>query len=72
MANKHSADFQLPVVQQQSDGTLFWKITNGNPSHGMPSFSKLPTLERWQLVLFIRTLKPISSPAESESDSKPN
>jgi mono/diheme cytochrome c family protein len=58
MEKKHSADFDLPVVQQQSDGTLFWKITNGNASRGMPSFSKLPELQRWQLVLFIRTLKP--------------
>lgn len=63
LENKHSADLQLPVVQQESDGTLFWKITNGNPSRGMPSFSKLPTLERWQLVLFIRTLKPAASEA---------
>jgi mono/diheme cytochrome c family protein len=55
---KHSADLLLPVVQQQSDGELFWKITNGNTGRGMPSFSKLPELERWQLVLFIRTLKP--------------
>jgi mono/diheme cytochrome c family protein len=55
---KHSADLQLPVVQQQTDGVLFWKITNGNASRGMPSFSKLPELQRWQLVLYIRTLKP--------------
>jgi mono/diheme cytochrome c family protein len=55
---KHSADLQLPVVQEQSDGVLFWKITNGNASRGMPSFSKLPELQRWQLVLYIRTLKP--------------
>jgi len=27
MEKKHSADLHLPVVQQQSDGTLFWKIT---------------------------------------------
>ena len=54
---KHSADLQLPVVQQQSDGVLFWKITNGNTGRGMPSFSKLPELQRWQLVLYIRTLK---------------
>jgi mono/diheme cytochrome c family protein len=59
---KHSADFQLPVVQEQSDGTIFWKITNGNTDRGMPSFSKLPELERWQLVLYLRTLKPVSSP----------
>ncbi len=56
MEKKHSADLQLPVVQQQSDGTLFWKITNGNASKGMPAFSRLPEMQRWQLVLFIRTL----------------
>jgi mono/diheme cytochrome c family protein len=55
---KHSADLQLPVVQEQKDGVLYWKITNGNPDRGMPSFSKLPELERWQLVLFLRALKP--------------
>jgi mono/diheme cytochrome c family protein len=54
---KHSADLQLPIVQQQTDGALFWKITNGNTGRGMPSFSKLPDLQRWQLVLYIRTLK---------------
>jgi mono/diheme cytochrome c family protein len=59
METKHSADLQLPVVQQQSDGVLFWKITNGNASRGMPSFSKLPELQRWQIVLYLRTLKPV-------------
>ena len=57
LVKKHSADLQLPVVQQQSDGALFWKITNGNTGRGMPSFSKLPESERWQLVLFLRTLR---------------
>ena len=58
LIEKHAADLQLPVVQNQSDGALFWKVTNGNPDRGMPSFSKLPEPQRWQLVLFIRTLKP--------------
>jgi len=57
LTSKHSADLHLAIVQEQSDGTLFWKITNGNAGKGMPSFSKLPELQRWQLVLFIRTLK---------------
>ena len=57
LEKKHSADLLLPIVQQQSDGTLFWKITNGNAPKGMPSFSKLPELQRWQLVLFLRALK---------------
>jgi mono/diheme cytochrome c family protein len=61
IVRKHSADLQLPVVQGQTDGALFWKITNGNPDRGMPSFSRLPELERWQLVLFLRTLKPVQS-----------
>lgn len=56
VVKKHAADLQLPVVQNQTDGTLFWKITNGNPDRGMPPFSKLPELERWQLVLYLRTL----------------
>jgi len=54
---KKAADLQLPMVQEQSDGALFWKITNGNPDRGMPSWSRLPELQRWQLVLYLRTLK---------------
>lgn len=54
---KNAADLQLSVVQAQSDGALFWKITNGNPDRGMPSFSRLPELQRWQIVLHLRTLK---------------
>ena len=58
VVKKHAADLQLPVVQKQSDGAIFWKITNGNPDRGMPSFSNLPEMQRWQLVLYLRTLKP--------------
>jgi mono/diheme cytochrome c family protein len=49
-------------VLQDSDGALFWKITNGNTRTGMPSFSSLPDGQRWQLVLYIRTLR-AQSPA---------
>lgn len=61
MESKRSADLQLPTVQQETDGTLFWKITNGNAKRGMPSFSKIPELQRWQIVLYIRTLKPLKA-----------
>jgi mono/diheme cytochrome c family protein len=54
---KKAADLQLPVVQQQPDGVLFWKITNGNPDRGMPSFSRLPELQRWQIILHLRSLR---------------
>jgi mono/diheme cytochrome c family protein len=58
---KTGEGLKLPVVQLQSDGILFWKITNGNPDRGMPSFSRLPELQRWQLVLHLRTLRAAES-----------
>jgi len=67
LEKKHAADLQLPAVQQQSDGALFWKITNGNTDRGMPSFSRLPELQRWQLVLYLRTLKPANEPQSKAS-----
>jgi mono/diheme cytochrome c family protein len=69
---KRAADLQLPVVQNQTDGALFWKITNGNPPHRMPSFSRLPELQRWQLVLFVRTLKSDSPAATGTSNTRPD
>ena len=56
LVKKHAANLQLAKVQEQSDGALFWKITNGNPDRGMPPFSRLPELQRWQLVLYLRKL----------------
>jgi mono/diheme cytochrome c family protein len=43
IAKKNSADLRLSIVQQQS----------------MPSFSRLPELQRWQLVLYLRKLKAV-------------
>jgi mono/diheme cytochrome c family protein len=43
-------------VQSQSDGAIYWKISSGNTRTGMPSFSSLPELQRWQLVLHLRAL----------------
>ncbi len=57
LERKHSANLHLPAVQEQSDGTLFWKISNGNQGRGMPSFSQIPELQRWQIVLYLRTLE---------------
>jgi mono/diheme cytochrome c family protein len=47
-------DLTTRAVQAQADGELFWKITSGNTRTGMPTFSFLPELQRWQLVLHIR------------------
>jgi mono/diheme cytochrome c family protein len=50
-------DFSKPDVQSQSDGSLFYKTTEGRDD--MPSFKKKIADEddRWALVAFMRTLK---------------
>jgi mono/diheme cytochrome c family protein len=55
----NAADLRLPAVQKETDGTLFWKVTNGHPAKGMPSFKGgLSDEQRWQVVTYIHTLKP--------------
>lgn len=49
-------DHTSATVQRQSDGALFWMITNGHLP--MPSFKLILTpQQRWEVVNFIRTLK---------------
>ena len=55
--NGGAANLSCPEVQEQSDGALFWKIPNGNTTNGMPSFTALPEDVRWDIVVFLRTLK---------------
>src|SRR5580704_12197582 len=43
-----------------TDGELYWRITKG--ARPMPSFESLPEEARWQLVDYIRTFAPRSSP----------
>jgi len=54
--NPRPADHTSSKVQNQSDGALFWKMTNGNPPMA-PYKDVLTEDQRWDLVNFIRTLK---------------
>lgn len=53
--NPKPADWTSARVQSQTDGEIFWKITNGRGA--MPPWKHLPEKERWELVNYIRTLK---------------
>jgi mono/diheme cytochrome c family protein len=68
-----AANLQTPDVQKQTDGALFWKITNGNVKKGMPPFARLPETQRWQIISFVRTLKPAkeASPPGANHSSNP-
>ena len=54
--NPKPADFFSIKVQSQTDGEIFWKITNGKGA--MIKWEPiLSDEERWQLVNFIRSFK---------------
>ena len=49
------ADWTSARVQKETDGELFWKISNGRGP--MPPWKHLPEKDRWELVNYLRTLK---------------
>lgn len=49
------ANWSSPAVQAETDGELFWKITNGRGP--MPPWKHLPEKDRWGLVQYLRSLK---------------
>jgi len=52
----HPANFLAPTVRQESDGAIFWKLSEGNSP--MASYkSLLSETQRWQLVNFTRKLE---------------
>jgi mono/diheme cytochrome c family protein len=65
------SNLQSPDVQKQSDGALFWKVTTGNLKKGMPAFGKLEENDRWNVVSYLRTLKPAGSPSGENQPTSP-
>jgi mono/diheme cytochrome c family protein len=52
--NPKPADWTSPKVQAESDGALFWKISNGRGP--MPPWKHLPEKDRWDLVAYVKSL----------------
>ena len=52
---KAPADWTSAKLAKETDGELFWKISNGRGP--MPPWKHLPDQERWELVNYIRTLQ---------------
>lgn len=54
---KKPEDITLPKAQDQSDGALFWKLTEGRKP--MPSYAQTMTEDdRWHVINYLRTLAP--------------
>jgi|SRR3954467_6122442 mono/diheme cytochrome c family protein len=43
-------------LAQATPGQLFWLLTNGSLKNGMPSWSRLPEQQRWQLVTHVKAM----------------
>jgi mono/diheme cytochrome c family protein len=44
-------------VRSATPGELQWLLTNGSMKNGMPSWSKLPEQQRWQIVTYLKSLQ---------------
>jgi len=53
---EHAPPLDSASVYQAPPGDLFWFLTNGNLWRGMPSWSRLPDAQRWQIVSYLKTL----------------
>jgi len=54
--NPKPTSFKSETFSKQTDGAIFWKITNGNAP--MASYDKpLTKTQRWQIINYIRTFK---------------
>ena len=49
------ADWTSKKMQDETDGSLFWKISTGRGA--MPPWKHLPETDRWALVHYLRSLK---------------
>lgn len=55
---KKAPNLRAEEVRSATPGALFWILSNGVVRHGMPDWSKLPELERWQIVTYLKSLPP--------------
>jgi mono/diheme cytochrome c family protein len=49
------ADWTSAKVASETDGEIFWKISNGRGA--MPPWKHLPEKDRWEIVNYLRTLQ---------------
>jgi mono/diheme cytochrome c family protein len=44
-------------VRNSTPGELEWLLKNGSMKNGMPSWSRLPEQQRWQIVSYLKSLQ---------------
>ncbi len=54
-------------VRSATPGELEWLLTNGSMKNGMPSWSRLPEQQRWQIISFLKSLQKADAEMASKS-----
>jgi mono/diheme cytochrome c family protein len=44
-------------LRNATDGDIEWFLRQGDLAHGMPSWSSLPSEQRWQLVAYLKSIQ---------------
>ena len=52
---RRAPGLRVQGLQRATPGQIFWILTNGVIRRGMPSWSKLPEAQRWQIVVYLRS-----------------
>ncbi len=65
--NPPAPDLTLPRVQARPDGEMFWIVSNGIRTTGMPAFSPTHKPEEiWKIVAFVRHLPEITAEEQAQ------
>ena len=58
------------TIKSVSPGELFWFISKGDANDGMPSWEQIPETQRWQIVGYLKTLKPLGAAAPGPANAQ--
>ncbi len=53
----HHPSLHSERMRAASPGELEWLLKNGSMKNGMPSWSRLPEQQRWQIVSYLKSLQ---------------
>jgi len=57
LGTKKYPNLHTEEVRAATPGELEWLLKNGSMRNGMPSWSRLPEQQRWQIVAFLKSLQ---------------
>jgi mono/diheme cytochrome c family protein len=55
--NEKRPNLHTERIRTSTPGELEWLLKNGSMKNGMPSWSRLPEQQRWQIVSYLKSLQ---------------